>query len=102
MARRAFGTASISHEEADAASLARWLERNQIHRFNSRELRRSSGGPSGRLSKAKQMEDACNRLEEAGIIRFAGTRGDGKPGRTRRDYEVNPALLAGLDSPTEA
>lgn len=34
------------------------------------------------------MAVACKRLVEAGLIRFAGTRADGKPGRTKLDYEV--------------
>ena len=92
MARRAFGTAAISHEEADAAALARWLKRNRCQRFNSRDLRRSSGGPSGRLSKTGYMATACKRLEEAGLIRFSGTRAGAKPGRAKLDYEVNPVL----------
>jgi hypothetical protein len=93
MARRAFGTAAISHEEADAAALARWLKRNRCQRFNSRDLRRSSGGPSGRLSKAQHMATACQRLKEAGLIRLVGGRAGEMRGRERLDFEVNPALL---------
>lgn len=92
MARRAFGTAAISLEEADAAALARWLKRNRCERFNSRDIRRASGGPTGRLAKAENMAAACKRLVEAGLIRFSGTRAGGKPGRTKLDYKVNPAL----------
>jgi hypothetical protein len=94
MARRAFGIAAISDKEIDAAALAGWLKRNGCRQFNSRNLRRSSEGPSGRLSKAENMAAACELLEQAGLIRFIGVRADGKPGRAKRDYEVNPALIA--------
>ena len=93
MARRAFGTAGISHEEADAAALARWLKRNGCRKFNSRQLRRQSNGPSGRLAKTTHMDASCKRLEDAGLIRHAPSRAGDKPGRTRLDYDVNPKLL---------
>lgn len=93
MARRAFGTAAISHDEADATALALWLKRNRCNQFNARDIRRSSGGPTGRLTKPHHMAAACKKLEEAGLIRFVGTRADSKPGRASLDYEVNPALL---------
>ena len=93
MARRAFGTAAISHEEADATALARWLKRNGCRKFNSRQLRRQSTGPSGRLAKTAHMDASCKRLEDAGLIRHAPSRAGDKPGRTRLDYDVNPKLL---------
>jgi hypothetical protein len=92
MARRAFGVAAISYEEADASALAGWLQRNRCERFNARDLRRSGGGPSGRLAQAGHMATACKRLVEAGLIRFVGARAGNNPGRARQDYEVNPAL----------
>jgi len=94
MARRAFGTAAISHEEADAAALARWLKRTGRKQFNARDIRRSSSGPTGRLIKSHHMVAACKKLEDAGLIRFVGTRAGNKAGRAPLDYEVNPALLA--------
>jgi hypothetical protein len=93
MARRAFGTATISLDEVDACNLVRWLQRNQCQKFNSRELRRMKGGPTGRLSKTQNMASACKRLEDSGLIRHVGVRAGEVSGRTRSDYEVHPVLM---------
>jgi hypothetical protein len=94
MARRAFGWAAASPEEADAASLARWIARHGQREFNARTVRRTAGGPGGRLSNAQHMKAACGALTDAGLLRPIGARADGKAGRARDDYAVNPILLA--------
>jgi hypothetical protein len=93
MARRAFGIQAMEDVEADAYALTHWLLRNRCQRFNLRDVRRSSRGPSFRQSNTKHMTAVRERLEAAGLIKFVGMRADGKPGRARQDYQVNPALL---------
>jgi hypothetical protein len=92
MAQRAFGAAAVTVEDRNAAALAKWLRRTGAKSFNARAARLGEGGPGGALRKPKAMNDACDRLVEAGLIRPAGKREGETKGRQSSDYEVNLRL----------
>ena len=93
MARRAFGDAAVTQSERDAATLARWLQRQKPvpERLNARELYRAKDKPIPSRDPAR-YEAALQDLEEAGWVRRAPARSGIIPGKRRSDWEVNPAL----------
>jgi hypothetical protein len=93
MAERVYGDAAIPVSERGAMTLARHIRKVGLVEFNARELRREIGG---RLREAAAMEDACQALVEAGLVRPRFTRAGHRRGREARNYEVNPALHRGL------
>jgi Protein of unknown function (DUF3987) len=90
MAERVIGDAAIPLEERRAMVLVRWLRSTGVPTFNAREARRKISGP---LRNAKDMQAACEVLEEAGLIRSIASRAGEKPGQQTKDYEVNPAVM---------
>jgi putative DNA primase/helicase len=90
MAARVFGDAARPAAEKNAATIAKWMVRNKKRVINARDLRRTERLPG--LSDSKIVSEALNVLGEAGWIRHA-SRPAGATGRTREDYEVNPAAL---------
>ncbi len=90
-AERVLGDAAIPLVERNAMVLARHLRAHHLKKFNAKTLRRDIGGA---LREAKPMEDACSALVEAGLIRARPERAGSTPGRSAKNYDVNPALWA--------
>ena len=97
MAERTFGDAALPEAERNAAAIARMIRTRKIgtekggqHIVNVRAdvLR-------GRLGRIRSSEDAKAAIEvlcEANWLRPLPERGGDRPGRTRSDYLVNPAI----------
>ena len=79
--------------EQDAKTLLALLRRRPIEQFNARLVGRGSNGPAGRLATPAVMASACDVLEAAHLIRFAGVRAGNHKGRKTNDYEANPVLF---------
>lgn len=92
-ALRVFGDAALPIAERNAATLARYLVRSGLERFNARKLRREARLPG--LKEAQPMSDALACLVDADVVQEAGTRAGGTPGRQSADYIVNPAIFGG-------
>ncbi len=88
MAERVFGDAAATPAERNAATLARWIIRNQAKEVHIRHLQRNVRLPG--LNTADLLHAAANVLVEAGWL-FAAeeTKGTGRP---RAVYQVNPAV----------
>jgi hypothetical protein len=93
MAERVFGDAAIPAAERNTMTLARYLRAHRITTFNAKTLRRDIGST---LREAAAMDAACNILVDAGLIRARPERAGSTSGRQAKNYEVNPAVLAGL------
>ncbi|HEV7267246.1 MAG TPA: DUF3987 domain-containing protein [Falsiroseomonas sp.] len=93
MARRVFGAAALPEAERDARRLARWYLRQnpRLEVLNAKALRRMAGGPN--IPTAERMDAALAELAAAGWCRPAPVRAGDAPGRARKDWAVNPALL---------
>jgi hypothetical protein len=89
MAERVYGDASIPLADRRAMALARYLKTAGLTQFNARETRHKAGGL---LRSAEGMDEACQGLVEAGLIRPQFSRAGAAKGRAARNYEVNPAL----------
>lgn len=94
MARRVFGAAALPEAERDARRLARWFLRQhpRPETLNAKALRRMAGRPN--IPTAERMDAALVELAAAGWCRPAPARAGDAPGRTRKDWAVNPALSA--------
>lgn len=79
--------------EQDARTLLALLRRRPVEQFNTRLLGRGSHGPAGRLAAPARMASACEVLEAAHLIQFAGVRAGKHPGRPPSVYEVNPVVF---------
>ncbi|WP_193227573.1 DUF3987 domain-containing protein [Aureimonas psammosilenae] len=90
MAARVFGDAAIPADERAAMTLARYLKKHGLAKFNARDLRRDIGGA---LRDALAMDGACNALCDAGLIRDIGGRAGGSAGRRSKSFEVNSIVL---------
>lgn len=92
MARRVFGEAALPAGERDGRRLARWYLRQhpRPNTLNAKALRRMAGGPN--IPDAERMDAALAELEAAGWCKQAPERSGGGPGRTRKDWRMNPAL----------
>ncbi|HEY8566536.1 MAG TPA: DUF3987 domain-containing protein [Beijerinckiaceae bacterium] len=93
MAERVCGDAATPAAERSARTLARRLRRERLASFNARELRRSVGAG---LRNARDMDEACQALVEARLIRPAPTRKGDTPGRPTKTFVVNPTLLGSV------
>ena len=91
MAERVFGDAAIPMAERRAMYLARTLRRTGLVEFTARDLRREIGGV---LREAEHMDEACEGLVEAGLIRPRFVRAGGTKGKPAKRYEVNPLVFA--------
>jgi hypothetical protein len=96
MARRAFGEAALPEPERDARQLARWLLKQQPlpATLNVRELRRVANGPG--MPNSMRIEAALEELAALGWVRQALNSRAGLGGRSKNDWEANPALGGGL------
>ncbi len=90
MARRTFGAAALPEAERDARRLARWLNKqNPVPEIvNAKALRRMADGPA--IPDSARMDAALVELAAAGWCRPAPH--SGQPGRTRKDWTINPGL----------
>ena len=89
MARRAFGEAALPQADRDALALARWLmvQLPMPEMVNARDLRHADALPS---REAARYDAALAELADAGWVRQAPRTAG--PGRTRKDWLINPAL----------
>jgi hypothetical protein len=98
MAERVYGDASIPKGERLAMTLARYLRRHRLRTFNARTLRREAGGL---LRDADAMKQACEALEQAGLVRRHPGRDARANGRPSLDYQVHARVyeVPGPDVP---
>jgi len=92
-ALKVFGDAALPPVERNAATLARYLLKHKVSRFNARDLRRKAGLPG--LKEANFFNEAVALLADADWLRDAGKRDGETPGRRTSDYVVNPAVHGG-------
>ena len=90
---RVFGDAALPPVERNAAALARYIRRHKPRSVNARDIRRTSGIPN--LKRAPDVDEALQALVEADWLRLDPSRDGGTPGRSRKDYMVNPGALNG-------
>lgn len=92
MARRTFGEAALPQVEKDARRLARWLvqQRPVPAMLNAKALRRMASGPG--IPDVERMSAALADLAAANWLRRAPANNAGQGGRSRADWEVNPAI----------
>jgi hypothetical protein len=91
MAERAYGDAALSKVERNAATLAKWILKNNMGRVNTREIQRKAGLPS--LQKAEGIKEAIVPLIEADWLRHNPKRGGETKGKKSNDFQVNSALF---------
>jgi hypothetical protein len=91
-ALRVFGDAALPVVERNAASLACYITKTGATRINARDIRRTSGIAT--LKQAQDVDEAIDALIEAGWLRALKHREGDTPGRTSKDYIVNPAVFA--------
>ena len=79
-------------------TLARYLQRHHLRTFNARTLRREIGGL---LREADAMKQACEALEQAGLVRRHPGRDARANGRPSLDYQVHARVydVPGPDAP---
>ncbi len=89
MAQRAFGEAALPETDRDALALARWLmaQSPMPKVVNARDLRHADALPT---RVAARYDAALAELADAGWVR--PTPSAGGPGRSRKDWSVNPKL----------
>jgi hypothetical protein len=90
MAERVYGDAAASTVDRNAATLARWIDRNRPREVHVRTLLRDVRLPG--LAKAEAIHAAADALVEAGWLRPPG-KGSFQA-RGKAAYAVNPALGA--------
>lgn len=98
-AERVFGL-NPADDNDDARSLANYLVRKKLKRFNASEIRAKAGIPG--LDRSEPIKQAIDRLVEADIVFPDPARAGTTRGRSRRDYIVNPRvenLIADLSEP---
>jgi hypothetical protein len=92
MAGRVLGDASIPEDERNARTLAAWIRGTRPEVVNVSVIRDVARLPGLRDSDA--VKAACRFLKEAHWL--AEPARDGKGGRPRGDFLVNPAVRSGL------
>jgi hypothetical protein len=95
MARRCFGEAALPEAERNARRLVRWLLKQSSRPavLNVQTLRRMAGGPG--IPTAARLGAALAELASLGVVREAAPNRTGIGGRSRSDWEVNPAIWGG-------
>ena len=97
MAGRTLDMAQAPKDERHARQLATILASGKVAVLNRRSVLRSPrlvGQPLGALRDATVFDAACRELEDACILRDISSRDSHLPGRTKKEYEVNPLLLS--------
>lgn len=89
-ALRVFGDAALPAVERNAATLARYLIKEQIDVFNPRD-HRFKGPPF--LKDTDRRDEALKHLVEADWLRPAPSRAGSSAGRAKNDFAVNPAVF---------
>jgi hypothetical protein len=89
MAERVFGDAGASDVERNAATLARWIFKEQPNEVHVRQLLREVRLPG--LRSAEQIKAAANLLIEADWLKAPAKTVFGQP-RSRVAYFINPRL----------
>jgi len=96
MAERVYGDAALPQVERNAAVLARYIVKQGFRTINLRDLKRSphkSRLPG--LRNGEALNETAAYLVDAGWLLPAPSRDGDNPGRQKRDYLVNPAVLGG-------
>lgn len=91
MAERTYGDAVLPSVERNAATIARWILKEQPPKLNIRQLYREVRLPG--LRESKPVQEAIEFLEESGLLRSDPTRDGVAPGRNKSDYLVNPKIF---------
>jgi hypothetical protein len=89
MAERVFGDAGASDVERNAATLARWIFKEQPNEVHVRTLLREVRLPG--LRSAEQIKKTADLLVEADWLRAPAKTVFGQP-RSRIAYPVNPKV----------
>jgi hypothetical protein len=89
MAERVYGDAAATETERTAATLARWIVREQPQQVHVRELMRSVRLPG--LRSAEQIKAAANALVDADWLQAPPKTVMGQP-RSRVSYPINPKV----------
>ena len=89
---RVLADAGMPKADTRAMALARWLLKQRLVRFNASHVRRLDFQHLAGLRLAKDMDEACAELADAGWIRPAGVRAGAGKGRKSKDFEVNPRI----------
>lgn len=99
MAERAYGDAAVPEVDRLAATLARWIMRNQPDSINISEIARKARLVG--LRDASKVKLAVAGLTDGGWLRASPSRQGGTTGRNRDDHEVNPRLYhTGREQPS--
>ena len=94
MAERVYGDAALPVAERNAATLARYVVKQELAAFNKRDLKRSPHKTAlPALRDAKAMDTAIAVLSDGGWIMHTPTREGDTMGRGSGDYTVNPAVF---------
>jgi hypothetical protein len=86
-----FGDAGLPQVERNSAALAKYIRNSRSVSINVRDIRRSAGIPQ--LKDTDAAEAACAALVDADWLKPRATRASDAPGRMRKDFVVNPAVL---------
>jgi hypothetical protein len=89
MAERVYGDAAATEAERKAATLARWIVKQQPDEVHVRQLQREVRLP--RLRTAEEITLAADTLVEADWLRPPAKTIPGQP-RSKRSYAINPKL----------
>lgn len=93
MAKFSLSASTLPREDRAGVRLVQLLRNSGTSHFNAREVRRGGLGPAGDLANAATMQQACELLEQAHLIRHVGIRAGSSTGRAPTTYEINPRLF---------
>jgi hypothetical protein len=94
-ALRVYGDAALPLVERHAATLARYIVKHGLRKFNARKLRREAGLPG--MKEAEPFNAAVSFLIEADWLRDDGHRAADNAGRRSSDFLVNPGVHGGCE-----
>ena len=91
MALRVYGNESIPIAERHARAIANEILQRRDLMINARSIRREWGIPG--LNTSKAVDDALKVLIDLDWVRAIDNRAGQSPGRTKKDYAVNPDVF---------
>lgn len=91
MAERVYGDAALPDNDRRTVTLARWIKRSRVERFNANNDVLKQRATFGFKCK-NELKDSVDALTEAGWLRHDGTRSGPTKGRHSSDYSVNPQV----------
>jgi hypothetical protein len=94
MAERTYGDAALPIVERNAATIARWIMKEQPTELNIRKLYHDVRLPG--LREPKPTHEAFRFLEEFSLVRPNPSREGKSPGRKKGDFLVNPKIFGGV------